>query len=122
MVTEKVKYTDYNGNERVETCYFNLTKAELISLDKSFGVGGFEKVANKAAEEQDVGAMLDIFGEVIRRSYGIKSDDGSRFIKDKEKTEAFLSSEAYSELLLSVFSDPDKARTFTAKLINVPAN
>lgn len=32
MISEKLTYTDYNGKERTETYYFNLSKAELTEL------------------------------------------------------------------------------------------
>lgn len=117
MITEKVSYTDYNGNKRVETCMFNLTKAELYKLDQEYP-GGMVAVAEKAMEEQDTKAMLNMFSDVIARSYGVKSEDGSRFVKDQKKTDEFLSSEAYSELLVSVLSDAEKARKFTVGLMN----
>ena len=30
MLCKKIKYTDYNGNEREEEFYFNLSKAEIM--------------------------------------------------------------------------------------------
>ena len=33
MIKQTITYTDYNGNERTEEYWFNLSKAELLRLE-----------------------------------------------------------------------------------------
>ena len=33
MLKKAISYTDYDGNERTETFYFNLSKAEIIEME-----------------------------------------------------------------------------------------
>lgn len=111
MLEKKITYTDYDGNERTETHYFNLTKPELMEMEFSVG-GGLDKKISKIIETQDTTKLMDIFKDLIIRSYGIKSDDGKRFIKKAEITEEFTQTGAYSELYMELATDADAAATF----------
>ena len=109
MYKKTITYTDYDGVERTEDFYFNLNKAELIEMNFSAD-GGLEYLLNKIMKENDVRRLIELFKDIIRRSYGEKSLDGKRFIKSKEQTEAFMQTEAYSELFMELAGD-DKAAT-----------
>lgn len=61
---------------------------------------------------QDNVKIMEIFKKLIYDSYGVKSDDGRRFIKKKEVKDAFMETEAYSMLIMELISDPDKANKF----------
>lgn len=39
MLEKVITYTDYDGNERKEKFYFNLTKAELTEMELSMREG-----------------------------------------------------------------------------------
>ena len=58
------------------------------------------------------------------KSYGEKSLDGKRFIKNKELTEAFIQTEAYSELFVELASNADEAVKFINGIMpkNMTAN
>ena len=43
MLKKTVTYTDYNGVERTEDFYFNLTKAEITEMELSTA-GGFAEM------------------------------------------------------------------------------
>lgn len=124
MLEKTIKYTDYNGQEREETFYFNLTKAELTEMELS-KEGGLAESIKKIVAAKDVPQIIKIFKDLILASYGEKSPDGRRFIKNKELTEAFAQTEAYSELFMELSTNADAASDFvngiTASIARVPA-
>lgn len=111
MIKETIKYIDYDGNEREEDFYFNLSKGELAEMELSLN-GGLEGMINRIIQERDNKKIVATFKDLILRSYGVKSDDGKRFIKSPEATEAFTQTEAYSDLFVRLASDADYAAKF----------
>ena len=89
MLKKEITYIDYNGVERTETFHFNLSKAELMDMEMSV-TGGFGEMVNRIISTKDVPALMDIFKDLIRRAYGVKSADGRRFMKSKELTDEFV--------------------------------
>lgn len=116
MLKKTITYTDYDGNQRTEDKYFNLTKAELVEMNMSI-TGGLEKTIQKISEEQDVAKIIALFKDIILKSYGEKSLDGKRFIKNAELSEEFAQTEAYSELFMELATDADKAAAFINGII-----
>lgn len=116
MLKKTISYTDYDGNERTEDFYFNLTKAELLEMALSTA-GGLDKYIQKIAQTQDTVKLIELFKDIIIRSYGVKSDDGKRFIKNKEVTEEFIQTEAYSDLFMSLATDDNAAADFINGII-----
>lgn len=111
MYSRKVKYEDYDGNQREVECYFNLNKAEVLELQMSWD-GGLEKVLKRIIEEHDQKRMIEMFKMIMLKSYGQKSIDGNRFIKNEQLTEEFTQTEAYSELFMLFATDADAASEF----------
>lgn len=111
MLKKTIKFVDYNGVERTEDFYFNLSKAELSEMELETP-GGFSAMLQRIASAQDVPSLVKIFKELILRSYGEKSDDGRRFVKSKELSEAFSQTEAYSELFMELATNADAASAF----------
>jgi hypothetical protein len=111
MIKKTISYTDYDGNERKEDFYFNLSKPELIEMQTS-EAGGLEKKIEKITQEQDVAKIIELMKEIIQKSYGVKSDDGKRFIKNQEILDEFMQSEAYSELFMELATDANAASDF----------
>lgn len=111
MLKKTIKYTDYDGNEREEDFYFNLSKAEVTEMELS-KEGGMSEYIKKISAAQNAPELIKLFKEIITKSYGEKSLDGKRFIKNKELTEAFIQTEAYSELFVELASNADEAVKF----------
>lgn len=111
MIKKTITYTDYDGNERTEDFYFNLSKPELIEMQVS-ETGGLEKKIEKISQEQDLKKIIELMKDIIKKSYGVKSDDGKRFIKNEEVLNDFMQSEAYSELFMGLATDADAASEF----------
>lgn len=111
MVKKTITYKDYDGAQRTETHYFNLNRAELAKMQLS-EKGGLAAKLTRILETKDTPALTQFFVELIERSYGVKSDDGRRFIKSRELYEEFEQSEAYSELFMELAQDETEAAAF----------
>ena len=116
MVKKTITYTDYNGTERTEDFYFNLTEAEAAEMELSVE-GGLSNMIDKIAKEKNVPQVVKIFKELLLRTYGEKSTDGRRFIKSEELSTAFSQTEAYSILFMELGTDPEKAAAFMNAII-----
>lgn len=111
MLKKTITYTDFNGVERTEDFYFNLTKAEIVKMETGV-TGGLSEMINKVIAAKDVPTVMKLFEDLVLKAYGIKSDDGKRFIKNDEIRQAFAETEAYSELYMELASDADAAAAF----------
>lgn len=119
MIKKTVKYVDYNGVERVEDFYFNMTKAEIAEMEMSVE-GGFSKMLKELIASKDNVRIVQLFKEMVLKSYGEKSPDGRRFIKNKELSEAFAQTEAYSEIFMELALNEEAAAAFVNGIM--PAN
>ena len=119
MLKKTVTYVDYNGVERTEDFYFNLSKAEVTEMELSVE-GGFSKMLEEIAKSNDNARILELFKEMVLKAYGEKSADGRRFVKSKELAEAFSQTEAYSEIFMELAMDEKAAAAFVNGIM--PAN
>jgi hypothetical protein len=62
---------------------------------------------------------MPVFKDIILKSYGIKSDDGKRFIKSPAISEEFSQTEAYSELMVELIGNEKAASEFVNGLVNI---
>lgn len=116
MLKKHIKYTDYNGVTREEDFYFNLTKAEIMEMEMGT-TGGLTEKITRIVNTQDAPSIIKVFKEIILKAYGEKSDDGKRFIKSEELSNAFAQTEAYSELFMELAADSDAASKFVNGII-----
>lgn len=119
MIKKTITYSDFNGTERTEDFYFNLTKAEITKMELSIK-GGLAEMIQRIVAAQDTPAIIEVFEDLIKRSYGVKTPDGRGFVKKAEDLDAFMATEAYSQLFMELATDADAA----AKFVNgvVPAD
>lgn len=111
MLTKTITYEDFDGETRTETFYFNLSKAELAERQITYP-GGYAEYLDKIIESKDKTEIFKAFKDLILSSYGEKSEDGKRFIKSKELSEAFEQTGAYDELFMELFGDGNEAAAF----------
>ena len=116
MLKKTIKYTDFNGEETSEDFLFHLSKAELVELEMSHE-GGFVASMQKVVEAEDNKTIIEEFKKIILQSYGKKSLDGKRFIKNQTLRDEFESSEAYSTLFMELVTDTDAAIEFMNGII-----
>ena len=110
MLKKEITYVDYNGVERKEAFYFNLTKAELM---KQFGAGdGTVETLQKIVDAKDGRAIMDNFDKLIRSAYGVKDADGIHFRKSEAISDAFASTPAYDILFMELIHDDKAAADF----------
>ena len=119
MLKKTVTYVDYNGVERTEDFYFNLSKAEVTEMELSVR-GGLSAMLEELVKSGDNARIVEIFKDLVLRSYGEKSADGKRFVKSKELSEAFSQTEAYSEIFIELALDEKAAAAFVNGIL--PAN
>lgn len=116
MYKKTITYTDFDGNERTEDFYFNLTKAELMEMQFSWD-GGLHKVLQKMIQEQDTKRLMEYFKMMLVKSYGEKSLDGKKFLKEDENGRSlaqlnFVPTEAYSQMYVMLATDDKEATAF----------
>lgn len=111
MLTKKITYTDFDGNQVTEECQFHLTKSELMKMELG-EVGGMYATLEKMVKESNTPKLVEYFDKFITSSYGKRSEDGKRFIKNAQLTEEFVQGLAYDELVVELLSNPDEAAAF----------
>lgn len=120
MRKETRTYVDWDGRERTEDFYFNLTRAECISINNKTP-GGLGAVLEKIVKANDAGTVQTTFEDLLGRSFGVKSDDGRRLIKgkDQEYFRAFSETPAYDDLMCDLITIPGYAAEFFNEVIPV---
>jgi hypothetical protein len=116
MLKKTITYTDYNGVERKEDFYFNLTKAEIMEMEMT-ELGGLAEMITKIVDSKDAPAIIKVFKELILKAFGEKSPDGKRFMKSEEISTAFSETEAYSILFMELATDADAAAAFVNGIV-----
>lgn len=116
MLKKTINYTDYNGTERTEDFFFNLTQAELMEMEMTT-TGGLAEMIQRIVAANDMPAIIKIFKDLVLKAYGEKSADGKRFIKNDELRESFSQTEAYSILFMELATDADAAAKFVRGIV-----
>lgn len=109
MLHKKVTYTNYNGEVVNEDVYFNLTSMELVKMEAKYEKPIVDKI-KEVTEANDYKGIIALFEDLLLTAYGVKSEDGRRFIKDKQATKEFEDSIAYAEIFEQVILNPDAAK------------
>lgn len=112
MLKKTITYTDFDGVERKEDHYFNLTKAEMMEYNSSYADrGGILKYLTWLMDNKKEYEVIQAFKDLILRSYGERNSAG-RFVKSQEIRDSFMASEAYSELFMEIVSSDESAAAF----------
>lgn len=104
MLKQKVQYEDFDGATQVEDLYFNLNRMELIALQSRYGKEDMAAYIDKLVEDKDIEKVYEILNDIVLSAYGLRSEDGKRFIKNETIREEFKQSLAY-EALIEDFHD-----------------
>lgn len=115
MFKKTIEYVDYNGTERKEDFYFNLTNAEVTEMQLSTN-GGLDKYIENIVAAQDSKQIIELFKDLICKSYGEKSLDGKFFLKEDEDghklVNKFKATEAFSILYMELATNTEAATAF----------
>lgn len=116
MLVKTITYKDFDGEERTETHYFHISKAELTQLRLS-AAGGIEKRLQRIVDTKDQPSLIRQFTELFDMAYGVKSDDGRKFMKSPEILADFKATEAYSILFMELLQNDDTATEFIKQVL-----
>lgn len=111
MLKKEIKFKDFDGNDAVEVHYFNLAQHEIIDFESEFG-GGLAAFVQAMVDTKDNKRLLELFKDFIRRTWGRRSDDGKRFVKDPDEFKKFMETPAYDALYMELALDHDAAANF----------
>ena len=111
MYKKTIKYVDFNGTERTEDFYFDISETELVLLDAKTPEGFLEHMT-AVGNKQDKQEIMELFTNFLHLAYGEKSPDGRYFDKSDEISRRFEHSAAYNVLFLELLQDSKKAAAF----------
>lgn len=128
MIKRTINYIDFNGNQRTEDAYFNMTKTELIAFSfdmpdaitdaaKNTNNVDLEAAGTKLVEKMGTSGIFNFVKDLVFKAYGKKSEDGRRFVKSEEMATEFTQTLAYDEFMIDLFSDDKKAAEFINGII-----
>lgn len=120
MYTRTIKYTDFKGNKREKTYYFNLTQQELVEMESSVD-GGLSEYGKRIMESQNIPEVMALFKKLLLISYGEISPDGDRFIKKDpvrgNLADEFAQTNAFSQLYMEFLEHPETGADFFNQVI-----
>jgi len=111
VLKKTITYKDFLDNDVTEDFYFNMTKMELAEMEV-LKEGGLREHLTRIITMQDRREILNAFKDLISATVGRRSEDGKRFEKSEKITNEFMQTDAYSELVISFFTNPNAAVEF----------
>lgn len=111
MLKKTISYTDYDGNQRTEDFYFNLSKAEITEMELSME-GGMRAYIQRIIAAKSQLELVKLFKDVVLKSYGKKSADGRLFMKNDAIRAEFEAHPAYSMIYMDLVTDEAKTSAF----------
>lgn len=111
MFSDKITYEDFNGDTQTEEVFFNISKMEMLELDANHN-GQYGEYLTEIANSQDMRALLDAFKAIVKAAYGVKSEDGKRFVKSDEEFTKFEESPVYDEFMMKLMGEEEYALKF----------
>ena len=115
MLKRTITFEDLDGNKVTQDFWFHLSKAELLEMEIST-TGGLKDSMQRLIDKRDGEAVMKTFKDLILNSYGERSLDGLKFLKEDENGRPlykdFMQTDAYSELFTELVTDDEKAAEF----------
>lgn len=109
------KFEDFNGVEKEQDFWFNLSKADILKMELS-EEGGMDKRLDKLVKTKDMKEAIKVFEGLLLMAYGVKTDDG-RFVKNDQVRAEFASSAAYSDIYFELATNPEAAQKFVEGVV-----
>ena len=104
----------YNPNSGRE-----LLKPKLSDVLDIFVKGGYDVQLKSIGAGADGGQIMEFFEDLIKKAYGVKSEDGRRFMKSDEISRSFMESPAYEVLFEELVTNDKAAADFVNAVMNV---
>lgn len=136
MYKKSITYTDFDGKERIEDAYFNLTKTELIDFALELPDNISDSMASDSEGTDESKAITKVMSaftsksifkflkDLILKSYGVRKDEGRRFAKVDENGKPlsveFAETMAFEAIMDEFLSDDKAAADFVNAVI--PSN
>lgn len=129
MFRVDINYVDYNGVSRKKVAWFHLSEFEATEIALELPKDILRDVNDSNTEEDKKEAILsiaekmggkgikDFVKNLVKKSYGVKSDDGTRFIKDEETFNEFTQTPAYSNFMMQLMRDDKASAAFVNGVI-----
>lgn len=122
MYITTVKYEDFDGKTIKKNLLFHMSTKDWVKADaEKKAVGGYEQYLSKQLGEPgsnvEPAVVLETLEDIIRRSYGERSEDGEKFVKDPERTDHFMESLAYDAFLDDLIYTDGFSTAFVQALI-----
>lgn len=134
MFKKAITFTDYNGETKTKNYYFNLSRPELMEMKRS-PLFEMQKIVDRVNKMENPDEELSVaekdeiqekMGEILRnlviQSYGVKSEDGERFMKrvgDRKfgAGEDFVETMAYDALYMEMISNAGNLVKFVRAVV-----
>ena len=81
--------------------------------------GGYDVQLKSIGAGADGGQIMEFFEDLIKKAYGVKSEDGRRFMKSEEISRSFLESPAYEILFEELVTNDKAAADFVNAVMNI---
>jgi hypothetical protein len=117
MIKQTVTFEDFNGVTHTEDHYFNLNVDEVAELQTSLGGGDLETLLQMMIDKKDISGLIGSFKKIMELAYGVRSEDGRRFVKTPEAWQEFYSSNAFNELFWELLTDAKKNADFVIGML-----
>lgn len=127
MLKKTITFTNpFTDEEVTEDHYFHISKADLVEMEMEENkasyttkdgrdLTGMQAKLQRVVDSDDGRTIMFEFKEIIRRAYGKK--DGDRFLKSREISDNFAATEAHSQLIFEICTDPNAAAAFVEGII-----
>lgn len=112
MLKQTITYKNFEGVEKTIDAYFNLTKSELFEMEVTGEGNSLQEHMKKIMDANDGKEIMRVFKEVLAGSYGVRSEDGERFIKSSKLFEEFSQTLAYDKFFFELVTDAEKMAAF----------
>jgi len=122
MLKKSITFKTLDGNTVTQDFWFNLSKAEIATMELSAKGGSMSKLLIDIVRNQDPAGIISTFELFITKAYGIRSDDNVRFIKSEEIAEGFKQTDAYSELFMEMVTNAESAALFIQGIVPPEVN
>lgn len=111
MLKRPITYTDFEDNEVTEEFYFHLSEPEIVELEVEHKQG-FKEMIEQIIKTEDRKGLVEEFKKLILLTYGVRSEDGRRFIKNDQLREEFSQTPAYAALFMELATNDGAAVEF----------